>query len=298
MLDGIGWIIGNIVSAVYNLGYALTHPGLWLNWSDQTAIMRFIYYGGSVEFFFVLMMLFLVLLAVGLWRRPVLWGYVRGAEFFGNTVGRVIAWAGLIMVLQQTVIVFLQRIFLVSEISIGPFGSVFTRDLSWYGEELKLYNAMIVALCCAYTFIQGGHVRVDLVYGSVSRRTKKIIDMAGSLIFMIPVLTLTWMYAWFFLWRHLITPKVSATDTLEMLERKARVVKWNVETIGFSPNGFDGYFLFKFLMVAFVAMMVIQAMAFFFRNLLELLEGEESDGRYHDPDQLGDETAERAADIH
>jgi TRAP-type mannitol/chloroaromatic compound transport system permease small subunit len=162
--------------------------------------------------------------------------------------------------------------------------------LKWPGVgKAPALIAMIVAMGCAYTFVQGGHVRVDLVYGAVSRRTKKIIDMAGSLIFMLPVLVLTWMYAWFFLWRHLITPKISASDKIEMLMRKARILKWNVETIGFSPNGFNAYFLFKVLIVAFVAMMFIQAMAFFFRNLLELMEGEEADGRYHDEDVLGDD---------
>lgn len=298
LIGALGWLLGNFVEAFYNVGWALTHPGQWLNLSDPVAIMRVAYYGGSVEFFFALFTGFLILTLVGLWRGSVLWGYVRGAEWFGNSVGRVMAWAGLLMVLQQTLIVFLQRIFLVSEISIGPFGKVFTKDLSWYSEELKLYNAAVVALCCAYTFIQGGHVRVDLVYGSVSRRTKKIIDMMGCLVFMIPALTVMWLYAWFFLWRHLITPKVSASDTFELLERKARIVKWNVETIGFSPNGFNAYFLFKVLIVAFCAMMIIQAMAFFYRNLMELREGEASDGRYLDKDKLGDETAEKVAEIH
>ncbi|PWR04648.1 C4-dicarboxylate ABC transporter permease [Meridianimarinicoccus roseus] len=298
MLDGFLWLVINTVMGLYNTAYALTHPASWLNWSDSQAIMRFAYYGGSVELFFAVFALVLVLTGAGLAYRPLLWGFVRGAEAFGNSVGRLFAWAGLLMVLQQTLIVFLQRIFLVSEISVGPFGSVFTKSLSWYSEELKLYNAMIVALCCAYTFIQGGHVRVDLVYGSVSRRTKKIIDMAGCLLFMVPVLVVTWMYAWFFLWRHLITPKISASDTIDALLRKARVLKWNVETYSFSPNGFNGYFLFKMLIVAFVAMMLIQALAFFYRNLLELLEGEEADGRYHDADVLGDEIAERTADIH
>lgn len=298
MLDSILWIITNIGASVYNFFYAVSHPGLWLNLSDKEAIMRLVYYGASVELFFVVFTGFLVLTFVGLFKPGLLWGYVRGAEWFGNTIGRFFAWAGLLMVLQQTLIVFLQRIFLVSEISIGPFGKVFTKDLSWFGEELKLYNAMIVAMCCAYTFIQGGHVRVDLVYGAVSRRTKKIIDMCGSLFFMIPVLVLTWMYAWFFLWRHLITPKVSASDKIELLMKKARIVKWNVETIGFSPNGFNAYFLFKVLIVAYAFMMFIQAMAFFYRNLLELREGEEADGRYHDADVLGDELAEKVAEIH
>lgn len=298
LLGALGWVITELAQAVYNIGWALMHPGQWLNLSEPMAIMRLVYYGGSVELFFALLLIFLILTAVGLWRHSVLWGYVRGAEWFGNNVGRLMAWAGLIMVLQQTMIVFLQRIFLVSEISIGPFGKVFTKDLSWYDEELKLYNAIIVALCCAYTFIQGGHVRVDLIYGVVSRRTKKIIDMMGSLIFMIPALTVMWMYSWFFMWRHLINPKVSAGDSFEQLERKARVVKWNVETIGFSPNGFNAYFLFKVLIFAFCVMMLIQALAFFYRNLLELREGPSSDGKYLEKDSLGDESAEAVVETH
>ncbi|MCV6597110.1 MAG: TRAP transporter small permease subunit [Mangrovicoccus sp.] len=292
------WIGTQMGQSLGNIAWTISHPMAWLNWSDPKALVRVIYYGGSVELFFALFTLFLALTLVGLWRHQILWAYVRGAEALGNGVGRIFAWAGLLMVLQQTMIVFLQRIFLVSEISIGPFGKVFTKDLSWFSEELKLYNAAVVALCCGYTFIQGGHVRVDLVYGRLSRRAKKIVDMAGALLFMIPSLVLMWLYSWYFLWRHLITPKVSASDGFTQLERKARILKWNVETIGFSPNGFNAYFLFKLLIFLFCVLMVIQAIAFFYRNLLELREGPSSDGRYLGRDQLNDETAERAAELH
>jgi hypothetical protein len=71
-----------------------------------------------------------------------------------------------------------------------------------------------------------------------------------------------------------------------------------VETISFSPNGFDGYFLFKVLLVAFAGMMFLQGVAFFYRSLLEYLEGPEADGRYHDKDSLEDELAETVAEIH
>ncbi|QDY68857.1 TRAP transporter small permease subunit [Qingshengfaniella alkalisoli] len=289
------WIVQNIAGAFYSAGWAITHPADWLDWSNKESLVRFIYYGGSVEFFFFVLTAFLLLTIIGIWRGQVLWGYVRVVEWFGNSVGRFFAWAGLIMVLQQTMIVFLQRIFLVSEISMGPFGTMFTKDLSWFSEELKLYNAMVVSLCCAYTFIQGGHVRVDLVYGAISRRRKKYIDMFGALFFMVPVLVLTWMYSWFFLWRHLITPKISASDQLDLIMRKATIVKWNVETIGFSPNGFNAYFLFKVLILAFVFMMFLQAMAFFYRNFMELREGEASDDKYLDRDVQTDDGLTHAA---
>jgi TRAP-type mannitol/chloroaromatic compound transport system permease small subunit len=285
----------------YNLGYAITHPGEWLAWLGgwanaegeraleiKQSLSRFIYYGGSVEFFFVIFTAFLVLTAIGFWKRNFLWGLVRGLEGLANGVGRFFAWAGLIMVLQQIMIVFLQRIFRVAEISIGPMGLGFTQDLSWFSEELKLYNAMIVALCVTYTFVQGGHVRVDLVYSAVSHRTKRIIDMCGSILFMMPATVLTWMYAWFFLWRHLVTPNPNAGATLDRMMMQARALRWNVETIGFSPNGFNAYFLFKILLVSYCALVFIQAMAFFWRSYLELVEGEESAGKHLDKDSLGE----------
>ena len=292
MASGLSWFFGNLFAAFYDIFYALTHLGSWLNWSDPEAMMRFIYYGGSKELFFVVLLIFLIVTAIGLWRSKFMWAIVRGLEGFANTVGRFFAWAGLLMVLQQIMIVFLQRIFRVAEISVSPFGLDFTKDLSWFGEDLKLYNAMIVCLCATYTFVQGGHVRVDLVYARVKFRTKKIIDMFGSIFFVMPMAILTWFYAWFFMWRHLVTPKVSATDSLELLMRKSKVLKWNVETIGFSPNGFNGYFLFKILLISFCLMLFLQGVAFFYRSLLEWKEGPESEGRFLDRDDtLSDDEA-------
>ncbi|MEQ9258900.1 MAG: C4-dicarboxylate ABC transporter permease [Roseovarius sp.] len=287
MLDAILWFIQNIGLAFYNFFYALTHPGLWLDWSNKEAIMRFVYYGGSVEFFFVVFTAVLVLTAMGMWRTSIMWGAVRVMEGFANSVGRFCAWAGLIMVLQQVVIVFIQRIFARPDISIG-FGVPIQMDISWWAEELKLYNAIVVALCCTYTFVQGGHVRVDLIYSAVSYRTKRVIDMVGSMLFMLPTAVIVWMYGWYFLWRHLITPKPSASDTLDRLMMKSRAVRWNVETIGFSPNGFNGYFLFKILLVAFAGMVFIHSIAFFYRSYLEWKEGPESENKYLDKDSLGE----------
>jgi TRAP-type mannitol/chloroaromatic compound transport system permease small subunit len=297
MLDGIIWFVQNLGLAVYNLFYAIFNPGLWLNWSNPEAQLKFVYYGGSVEFFFVVLMLVLVATVAGFIHRPFLWGCVRVLEAIGNTFGRVAAWAGLLMVLQQIVIVFIQRIFTRADLSFG-FGSPLTFDVSWWSEELKLYNAIVVCLACTYTFIQGGHVRVDLVYAAVGYRTKKVIDMLGAFVFMMPMAILIWFYSWYFMWRHLITPKVSASDTLERSLLKARALKWNVETIGFSPNGFNAYFLFKVLMLVFAGLLFLQAVAFFYRCFLEWSEGPESEGRNLDKDVLGDPDAERVAEIH
>ena len=294
MLDAIVWFFSSLGLAFYNLAYALTHPVSWLDWlvwtnstEDKQSVQRLVYYGGSEEFFFVCFTAFLVITFVGFANRGFLWRMTIGAEWIANWTGRVFVWAGLLMVLQQILIVILQRIFTVAQISIGV-GKTLTYDVSWWAEELKLYNAIVVCLCCTYTFVQGGHVRVDLVYSAVSHRTKRVIDMVGSMIFMMPMAVIVWMYGWYFLWRHLIVPKPSASDSLDRLLTKSRALRWNVETIGFSPNGFNAYFLFKILLVLFAGLVFLHACAFFWRSYLEWKEGEESVGKYLDKDSLGD----------
>jgi TRAP-type mannitol/chloroaromatic compound transport system permease small subunit len=299
MIDFILWVLQNIALSPYYLVMALINPAAWLDWSNPEAVMRFIYYGASVEFFFVALTAALVITVLGMvWRRSILWTGVRALEAFANTVGRIAAWAGLLMVLQQVMIVFLQRIFRVAEIQMGPLGTAFAKDLSWWAEELKLYNAIVVTLCVSYTFVQGGHVRVDLFYSAVKFRTKKIIDMFGCLFFMMPVAVLTYLYAWFFMWRHLMTPAVTATSDLDRMIMQSRIFRWNVETIGFSPNGFNAYFLFKILIVAFCILVFLHAIAFFWRSWLELMEGEESENKYLDRDRVGDPAEELEHAIH
>ena len=305
--NAIGWFFAHLIEAFYNFFYAIFHPGLWLSWvptingametEQKEALMRFIYYGASVELFFVILLIFLIVTTIGVINNRFMWGCVRGLEGFANTVGRIAAWAGLLMVIQQIVIIFMQRVFAVAEISIG-FGATFTKDVSWWSEELKFYNAMIVCLCAAYTFVQGGHVRVDLVYSAISYRAKRVVDMVGSMVFMVPAGLIIWLYGWFFMWRHLVVPNPSASDTLDRLLTKARALRWNIETIGFSPNGFNAYFMFRVLLVVFVLMILLQAVAFLYRSYLEFKEGPESEGKFLDKDQLGDPTAELVADIH
>jgi len=308
MLDGILALFSNIAMSFVHFFYAVTHPGEWLGWLSELgqletteakqALGRFIFYGASKDFFFVIFTAFLILTAAGIWRKSIMWGVVRGLEWFANTLGRAAAWIGLLMVLQQILIVFLQRIFSASAIEFGPFapfgyalwnGYTFVaHDVSWWSEELKLYNAMIVCLCVTYTFVQGGHVRVDLVYARLSYRAKRVVDMLGSLLFMMPATIMTWLFAWFFMWRHLLTPKISASDSIDQIMRKSNVLKWNVETIGFSPNGFDAYYMFKILMLSFTFLVFLQAIAFFYRSMLEWREGEEEDGKYLDLDSAVD----------
>jgi TRAP-type mannitol/chloroaromatic compound transport system permease small subunit len=299
MIDFVLWVLQNIALAPYYLFVAITNPGAWLDWSNPEAVMRFIYYGASVEFFFVILVTFLLITLFGaIWNREFLWRCVVGLETMANVIGRTAAWAGLLMVLIQVMIVFLQRIFRVAAIELGPMGTAIAFDLSWWAEGLKFWNADVVCLCVSYTFVQGGHVRVDLVYSAVKHRTKKLIDMFGCIFFMIPAIVITYLYAWFFMWRHLMTPAVTSTSDLDRMLMQSRIFRWNVETIGFSPNGFNAYFLFKVLIVLFCVLVFLQAVAYFWRSYLEWVEGEESKDKYLDRDRIGDDAEELEHAIH
>lgn len=295
ILDALQWGLSQIYLAFAGTVHVLVNAGTYFDFSDKENLIRVIYYGASTELFFLLFTLFWGVWLLGLVFPGALWGVVRGMERTANALGRVAAWAGLLMVLQQIMVIFLQSIFRQGEITLAIFGMGVSEPVGWWSDSLKLWNAVVVCLCCAWTFNQGAHVRVDLLYARLGHRARCAIDMAGALVFMMPALLLTWFYAWFFLWRHLITPKVNATDPLERVLLKARAVRWNVETIGFSPNGFDAYILFKILLLAFCATMLMQAAAVFYRAYLEFVEGPLSAGKFSDPDTASDVTADSPA---
>lgn len=297
-MDAIIWFAQGLWSGLAAPFRLVANAGALLEAGTPQIVLGLVHYGASVELFFLFLNLFLAVFIAGTLSHAFLWRVVTGLEAFANAVGRTAAWAGLVLVLQQVVVVFLQSVFRVSEISLGPLGIEFSQTVGWWSDSLKLYNAIVVTMCCAWTFVQRGHVRVDLVYAGRSHRTKCAIDMFGAVAFMMPAMILTWFYGWFFLWRHLINPPVNATDTLERTLAKAPAFRWNVETFGFSPSGFNAYFLFKVLILVFALMMLIQAVAVFYRAYLEFTEGERSAGRFHDPDVIETGDVELAAPDH
>ncbi|MEM1387384.1 MAG: C4-dicarboxylate ABC transporter permease [Pseudomonadota bacterium] len=286
MIDIIVWLFSSLAGGIQGLFWVLFNPLQAFNLSDGEAVLRLAYYGASGELFMLVAAIAVGVFVVGVFRNGFLWKVVVGIETISNGVGRFFAWAGLLMVLQQVLVIVLNSIFRAADISIGPFGVAFTQPIGWYADGLKIYNAAIIALCCAYTFVQRGHVRVDLVYAAIGFRAKRMLDMIMTVLFMIPVLLLVWFYGWFYLWRHLIRPNINATQDLDTMLGRARAFRWDVETFSSSPSGFNAYFLFKVLIVLFAAMMLLQAVGFFYRSYLEYREGEEADSKDLDLDRL------------
>lgn len=97
---------------------------------------------------------------------------VRAIDSINEWIGKGIAWLTLLLVLITVYDVTMRYIF--------HAGSVAMVDA-----EIHLF-AMNFLLAAGWTFLNNGHVRVDLVYIRLSRKKKAWIDLLGSLLLCIP----------------------------------------------------------------------------------------------------------------
>jgi TRAP-type mannitol/chloroaromatic compound transport system permease small subunit len=77
-------------------------------------------------------------------------------------------------------------------------------DTTWY------MFAAIVMLGGAWTLKVNAHVRVDLVYGAVSERTRTWIDLCGGLFFLVRLCVLLIWFTWGWAWTSMVTQEASA----------------------------------------------------------------------------------------
>ena len=90
-----------------------------------------------------------------------------------NITGRVIAWLTLFMVLLTTVIVVMRY--------------VFDAGMIWMQESVIWMHAAVFMVGAAYTLLHEEHVRVDIFYRKMSARRRAIVDLAGVVLFLLPL---------------------------------------------------------------------------------------------------------------
>ncbi|MCU0840684.1 MAG: TRAP transporter small permease subunit [Thiobacillaceae bacterium] len=106
----------------------------------------------------------------------------RGIDALNERVGRLAIWLVLVAVL----------------ISSGNAVSRYGFDLSsnaWLEIQWYLF-ALIFLLGAGYTLRHNGHVRIDVIYGRLAPRTQAWIDLAGGLLFLLPMSGLIAWLSW------------------------------------------------------------------------------------------------------
>ena len=220
--------------------------------------------GQSVEFLYMMLSLVILLVILGLYSKRFLKATVLGIEGFNRSIGHFTSWFVLLLMFQQVLIIVMGQVFRGNELLFSPFGMQLSNsELQWLSGQLKFYNAVLIAFASAYTFIEGGHVRVDLVYGNLSYRMQRIMDLLGSLFFMLPVTILLWWFAW-----PTATNSMFKQRPLNIFSEKASWRGLKFESSGTAE--FTWVWAFKAIIIFFAALLFLQAVAFLLRNIWAL----------------------------
>lgn len=247
--------------------------------------------GQSLEFLYMMMSLVLIIFVLGLISRRFLKATVLALEGFNRSIGQIASWFVLLLMFQQVLIIVMGQVFRGNELLFSPFGmQLADNELQWLSGQLKFYNAILIAMASAYTFIEGGHVRVDLIYGSLGYKTKRFMDFLGSIFFMLPTTILIWWFAW-----PIATNSAFSQRPLNIFSDKAswRGFKW--ESSGTAE--FTWVWAFKAIILLFAALLFIQAVAFMLRNLWGLLEPEVESHPKVDQDVIEELAQQQSVDL-
>ena len=151
-------------------------------------------------------------------------------------VGTAVAWLTLLMVVATFAIVVLRYGF----------------NLGWIAaqESVSYLHAAVFMLAAAWALQDDGHVRVDIFYREASLRTKAIVDIVGTLLFLLPFCAYMAIVSWDY---------VAASWSLLEGSREA--------------GGIHGVFLLKSLLLALPVLLLLQAVCNLAKDLRVLRPG-------------------------
>lgn len=97
----------------------------------------------------------------------------KGFDKFANVIGYITAIVMVLMILNVFYDVVMRYFF--------RSGSIAMQEMEWH-----LFS-IIILLGISYTLKEDGHVRVDLIYDTLSQKKKAIINMVGVVLFILPI---------------------------------------------------------------------------------------------------------------
>jgi TRAP-type mannitol/chloroaromatic compound transport system permease small subunit len=127
-----------------------------------------------------------------------------GVDSLSHQIGRLIRWLVLASVLISAGNAIIRKLF---NISSNAF-----LEIQWY------LFAGVFLLGAGFAFMRNVHVRIDFISGKLSKRTNTIIDIAGIVVFLIPLsLIMVWLS-----WPLFST----ALTTGEMSQNAGGLIRW------------------------------------------------------------------------
>ncbi|WP_343031133.1 TRAP transporter small permease subunit [Roseospira navarrensis] len=164
----------------------------------------------------------------------------RAIDRFSRGVGQTVAWLALIMVLVQFLVVVLRY--------------VFGLGFIWMQESITYMHGLLFMVGAGYTLLMDGHVRVDVFYREASPRRKALVNLLGSLLFLIPFCVLI-------LW-----------VSFGYVANSWRVLEGSKET-----SGIQGIYLLKSVILVFGGLVILQGLSMIARSVLTLAGVDDED---------------------
>ncbi len=156
---------------------------------------------------------------------------VKYITSLNTIVGKTCAWLTLGIVLTQFVVVLMRYVF--------GIGSI------WMQESITYMHGFLFMLAAAYTLSVDGHVRVDIFYRDAPARAKALIDLCGSLFFLLPMCAVIFYVSWNY---------VGAS--------------WSILEGSSETSGIQGRYLLKTSILIFAVLVALQGVAIIFRALM------------------------------
>ena len=152
---------------------------------------------------------------------------------FSNSVGQVIAWLTLLLVILVMTVVISRYLLGIGSIAIQ--------------ESVSYVHAIIFMLGLAFTLQRGGHVRVDIFYREFSPRRKAIVDLIGASIFLLPFCGLILFGSWDYV-----------------------MASWSIRETSSETGGIAAVYLLKTLMIIMPITLGLQGVGQIIENVLVL----------------------------
>jgi TRAP-type mannitol/chloroaromatic compound transport system permease small subunit len=114
----------------------------------------------------------------------------RAVDAINVRTGQVVAWGLLAAILVSAINATVRKVFN-------------TSSNSWLEIQWILFGSVFL-LCSAWTLLSNEHIRIDIVNGLLPKRARDLIDVAGHLLFLIPIALLLTILGWPFFWRSLL----------------------------------------------------------------------------------------------
>jgi TRAP-type mannitol/chloroaromatic compound transport system permease small subunit len=138
----------------------------------------------------------------------------RAIDALNRLVGRATYWLVLVAVIISSFNAISRKAF--------DMSSNAMLEIQWY------LFAAIFLLCAGYTLLNNEHVRVDVLFGRLSRRGQLVVEIFGLLFFLAPMTLLVLVLSW--------APFMNAFMSGEVSANAGGLIRWPVKLL--IPVGF------------------------------------------------------------